>query len=94
MRNNYLMTVNSTGNDEELIALTDCPSILVGENEDPAVPFPSVDWQFKVPLATNYVTKTAGTKQLFTKPGGFLARELVAKLKTVSGSASFAIVEQ
>jgi hypothetical protein len=92
---NYSMTVNSTGNDETLVAKSMCQEIFVGEAQDPVVPFPSVDWQFKMRSATTYVQKLSGTTWRFHKNGAwFEVGEIIADLKTPSGSAVFDIVEQ
>lgn len=92
---NYTMTVNNTGNDEQVVVQTVCREVLVGEDEGVAN-WPTTDWKFKTPGATDYTQKTAGTKQPFTRPLGsfFQPGDVICELATISGSTTFSIVEQ
>ena len=90
-----LKTVNAVGADEEIIVQTVCKSVAFVE--DPSVAgWPTVDWLWRATDSAEYATRTAGTSQLFTKPGGawYMPGERVAYVKTATGSSSFQQVEQ
>ena len=83
-------TVNNVGNDEEVRAVTTCTRIVFGEAEDVAN-YPTVDWLWKGTVGTDYVSRYRGSKMVFESPKGkhFLAGELIANVKTASGSSTF-----
>lgn len=84
------ITVNNTGNDEAIIAQTYCRRILFGEDEA-VTNYPTVDWLWKAPTSTDYTTRIKGSKQQFEPSPRqlFCPGDIVAYVKTASGSSSF-----
>jgi len=89
-----LMTVNAVGNDEEIRAVTVCKKIVFVE-DGAIVGGPTVDWAWKAPDSTDYAGKMAGTPEVFDKPGRawYAPNELVASVKTATGSSTFIQLE-
>jgi hypothetical protein len=82
--------------DFPLTAQTVCKSIVFGE-DDAVTGWPTVGWKWKGadPNSTDYKGKASGTKEEFVKPGGayFQPGEVVAQVRTLTGSSSFTQAE-
>lgn len=89
MARSYKMTVNDTGDPEEVRARTVCRTILFGEDEA-VTGWPTVSWQFRRGAADDWIGKTAGTKQGFNRPdgGSWQPNDLVAQVQVTSGEGS------
>lgn len=83
-------TVNNVGNDEVIVAQTVCRRITFGEDEG-VTNFATVDWLWKAPTSTDYVQRTKGSRMLFEPSPRifFHPGDIVAYVKTVSGSSTF-----
>lgn len=86
-----LVTVNNAGSDEQIVAQSVCSKITFGEDES-VTNFPTVNWFYKSPTSTDYIKRSSGSRQVFQKPNGsfYQVGELVAYVKTETGSSSFA----
>lgn len=87
----FAFTVNNVGNDEQVVAQSVCTRIVVGESEG-ITNFPTVDWEWKGTSGSDYMRKTKGSKMVFETPRGIFFRpgDLVASIRTVAGSSTFA----
>lgn len=89
MAKSYTMTVTDAGDPEEVRALTVCQSILFGEDAGVAG-WPTVDWEYRRSPTDNWISKTAGTSQIFKHPGGgsFEPGQLIAEVQVKSGQGT------